>query len=92
VHLRGIGISIYPDDAADAEMLLGHADTAMYHAKANGRNDVQCFSPEMAGRAVDRHEFSLRSQPTIDLATRAHDAATLMGLTSKRTEELESAR
>lgn len=100
-----IGISIYPDDAADAETLLGHADIAMYQAKENGRNDVQCFSPDMvrpvAARlltetsvrgALDGLEFSLRSQPTIDLATRALDAAPLKGLASTRIEELERAR
>src|SRR5581483_8089478 len=31
-----IGISIYPDDGADVETLLQHADAAMYHAKRSG--------------------------------------------------------
>ena len=79
-----IGISIYPDDAGDAEMLLGHADTAMYYAKENGRNNVQFFHQEMVGRAVERQfieaslrgaierkELSLDYQPKVDLATRA---------------------
>jgi diguanylate cyclase (GGDEF)-like protein/PAS domain S-box-containing protein len=77
-----IGVSLYPDDARDAETLLKHADAAMYHAKENGRNNVQFFKQEMAVRAVerqfieaglrgaiDRHEFSLHYQPKIDLAT-----------------------
>jgi diguanylate cyclase (GGDEF)-like protein/PAS domain S-box-containing protein len=59
-----IGISIYPDDAADAETLLGHADTAMYHVKANGRNDVQCFSAEMVGRAAERQFTETRRGAT----------------------------
>ena len=31
-----IGVSLYPDDAADTEALLRHADVAMYRAKAAG--------------------------------------------------------
>ncbi|MEM7042557.1 MAG: EAL domain-containing protein [Pseudomonadota bacterium] len=37
-----IGITLYPDDAADAEQLLVKADIAMYRAKAKGRNG-SCF-------------------------------------------------
>ena len=33
-----IGISIYPDDAADAEKLISFADSALYRAKTSGRN------------------------------------------------------
>ncbi len=33
-----VGISVYPDDCADAETMLRHADIAMYEAKKNGRN------------------------------------------------------
>jgi diguanylate cyclase (GGDEF)-like protein/PAS domain S-box-containing protein len=77
-----IGISLYPDDAGDPETLLSHADAAMYHAKENGRNNVQFFKPDMAVRAVerqfietglrsaiDRDELSLHYQPKIDLGT-----------------------
>ena len=39
-----IGISIYPDDASDDEMLLKHADDAMYMAKESGRNNVKFFA------------------------------------------------
>jgi diguanylate cyclase (GGDEF)-like protein len=42
-----IGISLFPDDAGDAETLLTNADTAMYHAKRVGRNNYKCFTPEM---------------------------------------------
>ena len=42
-----IGISLYPDDGEDVEAVLTNADTAMYYAKRNGRNNWQRFTPEM---------------------------------------------
>jgi diguanylate cyclase (GGDEF)-like protein len=42
-----IGISVFPDDGEDAEMLIRNADAAMYCAKENGRNQCQFFRPEM---------------------------------------------
>ncbi|MFO7649347.1 diguanylate cyclase domain-containing protein [Halomonas campaniensis] len=42
-----IGISLYPDDADDADTLMHYADTAMYHTKRNGRNGHRCFTAEM---------------------------------------------
>jgi diguanylate cyclase (GGDEF)-like protein len=77
-----IGMSIYPDDGADAETLIKNADTAMYQAKENGRQSYQFFEPAMNVRAVERqfieeglrralerHEFALHYQPKIDLKT-----------------------
>ncbi|MDN3525887.1 diguanylate cyclase [Halomonas sabkhae] len=52
-----IGISLYPDDADDADALMHNADTAMYHAKRNGRNGHHCFTAEM-------HTGSLQSRRT----------------------------
>jgi diguanylate cyclase (GGDEF)-like protein len=42
-----IGIAIYPDDAEDEKALLRNADSAMYHAKKSGRNNLKHFTPEM---------------------------------------------
>jgi diguanylate cyclase (GGDEF)-like protein len=42
-----IGISIYPDDGDEVEAILTNADTAMYHAKRDGRNNYKRFTPEM---------------------------------------------
>jgi diguanylate cyclase (GGDEF)-like protein/PAS domain S-box-containing protein len=52
-----IGISIFPDDGHDAETLIKCADTAMYHAKENGRNTYQFFKPDMNVRAVERQSL-----------------------------------
>ncbi|MEW6349176.1 MAG: diguanylate cyclase [Thermodesulfobacteriota bacterium] len=42
-----IGIAIYPGDARDPDRLVQHADTAMYHAKNQGKNNFQFFSNMM---------------------------------------------
>jgi diguanylate cyclase (GGDEF)-like protein len=39
-----IGVSTYPEDSMDAATLLRHADTAMYDAKAKGRNLCLLYS------------------------------------------------
>lgn len=77
-----IGIAIYPDDGVDSEILIKNADTAMYHAKASGRNNFQFFTPDMHARAyellsmeaelrmaITRNEFMLHYQPKISVAT-----------------------
>jgi diguanylate cyclase (GGDEF)-like protein len=51
-----IGVSIYPDDAADSLTLLAHADAAMYHAKDNGRNMVQRFKEPLLAKRVSPKE------------------------------------
>jgi diguanylate cyclase (GGDEF)-like protein/PAS domain S-box-containing protein len=42
-----VGIGVYPEDGTDAETLLKNADTALFHAKAGGRNNRQFFKPDM---------------------------------------------
>lgn len=77
-----IGISIYPDDDTNVDIILQNADTAMYHAKSSGRNNYQFFRADMNSRAVRRlsiesslyralkqGEFLLYYQPKIDLAS-----------------------
>ncbi|ENO80382.1 EAL domain-containing protein [Thauera sp. 63] len=49
-----IGIALYPDDGQSVDVLLKHADTAMYGAKAAGRNNFQFFVPAMNERANER--------------------------------------
>jgi diguanylate cyclase (GGDEF)-like protein/PAS domain S-box-containing protein len=79
-----IGISIYPDDGNNVDSVMQNADTAMFHAKANGRNKYQFFRADMNTSAVQRlaiesslrrglrqSEFLLHYQPQIDLASGA---------------------
>ena len=83
-----IGISVFPDDGTNVDTLMQNADTAMYHAKASGRNNYQFFKPDMNARAVRRlfvesslrralkqGEFLLHYQPKIDLASGAMTGA-----------------
>ncbi|MCW8822213.1 MAG: EAL domain-containing protein [Sulfurovum sp.] len=75
-----IGISIYSQDADNEKDLLKYADTAMYIAKENGRNNYQFYNPEMTQfalkqmkmktslrQAIDNDEFLIHYQPQIDL-------------------------
>ena len=52
-----IGIALFPDDGDSPELLLKHADTALYQAKEQGRNNYQFFSPAMNAAAVKRLEI-----------------------------------
>jgi diguanylate cyclase (GGDEF)-like protein len=74
-----IGIAICPIDGEDIDTLLKNADTAMYHAKGQGRGRYQFYSDSMNAtalerlelesslrRALDRREFVLHYQPRLD--------------------------
>jgi diguanylate cyclase (GGDEF)-like protein/PAS domain S-box-containing protein len=78
-----IGICVFPDDGEDVETLMRHADGAMYHAKASGRNNYQFFTQKMNLAAAQHFElesslrgalalgqFELQFQPIMDIATR----------------------
>ncbi|MFT3801438.1 MAG: EAL domain-containing protein [Burkholderiaceae bacterium] len=83
LHLgASIGIGVYPEDARDAATLLICADTAMYHAKQSGRNQLRFYSPSMRHTAHQRMEiesglrtalreghFELFYQPKIDVGS-----------------------
>ena len=53
-----IGISIFPDDAADAQSLLKHADTAMYAAKQAGKNTCRFYASGPAANDPARRSDS----------------------------------
>jgi diguanylate cyclase (GGDEF)-like protein len=76
-----IGIAIHPTDGEDKETLLKNAATALYRAKAAGRNNYQLYSSQMNAnivhrldvesrlrQALKRDEFLLHYQPMVDVA------------------------
>ncbi|MDH5478757.1 MAG: GGDEF domain-containing phosphodiesterase, partial [Nitrospinota bacterium] len=77
-----LGISLYPADGNSVEDLMKNADTAMYHAKDQGKNNFQFFTEPMNQRvikrlevesnlrkALDKGEMFACYQPKIDLKT-----------------------
>ena len=77
-----IGITHFPDDAAEVESLLKNADQALYVAKAAGRNRFSFFTPSLKEAALVRARltYDLRSglanqqflmvyQPIVNLVT-----------------------
>ena len=92
VHIDGhqlrpttsIGISMFPDDGDEVFSLMKSADTAMYHAKAAGRNNFQFFARKMneqathfftlenrLRKAIETGQLVLHYQPLIDWPRRA---------------------
>jgi diguanylate cyclase len=79
-----MGIALYPDDAADRESLLTHADTALYRAKSEGRNTYRFFEARMGEEvrerrilehdlrlAIARNELRLVYQPQSNIQNQA---------------------
>lgn len=81
IHISAsIGISLFPFDGDDEEVLLTNADSAMYRAKKKGRNQYEKAKVEVnAGaferlsienylrKALENDEFSLHFQPQLDI-------------------------
>ncbi|MFP5391417.1 MAG: EAL domain-containing protein [Gammaproteobacteria bacterium] len=77
-----IGVTLYPDDAQDADTLIKYADNAMYRAKEAGRDAFRFFTAEMNAqsvarldlenalrRAIDNDEFVLYFQPKVHIGS-----------------------
>ena len=79
-----VGVSIYPENGGDAEILLKNADTAMYRAKEKGRNTYRFYAAKMNAQsteqlmlesalrhALDRGELEMHYQPKMNLRTQS---------------------
>jgi len=77
-----VGVALYPDDGADADVLMKNADAAMYQAKADGKDTVRFFNAAMTERARTRvaldaqlrralalEQLELHYQPRMDART-----------------------
>jgi diguanylate cyclase (GGDEF)-like protein len=69
--IPSVGVAGFPEDGADAETVLKHADTAMYHAKSTGAGGVAVYSPTMSSRLrkAMRLESRLRRALRAELLT-----------------------
>lgn len=79
----GVGITLYPQDSDNGDVLLNHADLAMRLAKKRGQTHYQFYNPEQDAEsnerqrlimdldmAIDRGQFQLHYQPLVNLITR----------------------
>ena len=77
-----IGVTLYPQDGADADQLIRHADQAMYVAKQAGKNRYHLFDTALENKikiqregigdirlALERGEFVLHYQPKVNMRT-----------------------
>ena len=83
VELRvsaSIGVTIYPNDGADADQLIRHADQAMFLAKQSGKNCYHLFDVDQDAavktlrttldeieRAITEQELVLHYQPKVNM-------------------------
>src|SRR6202167_796774 len=78
-----VGVALAPADGTDAARLLKSADLALYKAKADGRNCIRFFAPEMDAELQARFEleravrdavlhdrFELHYQPLFEMSER----------------------
>ncbi len=77
-----MGVALYPTDGEEADTLVRNADTAMYRAKDQGRDNAQLYTPAMNAKALERlslesrlrqalqnEELVVHYQPLVDLRT-----------------------
>jgi diguanylate cyclase (GGDEF)-like protein/PAS domain S-box-containing protein len=82
ISSASIGVTIFPDDTDNVDVLLKNADVAMYRAKDKGGNNFQFYTQDMSvqadermelqhglNHALERDEFKLYYQPRINVQT-----------------------
>jgi len=63
-----LGVAMYPSDGDDAQILLKHADVAMYAAKDRGRNNFQFFTRELNRQADERLRLEAAMRDALERA------------------------
>jgi diguanylate cyclase (GGDEF)-like protein/PAS domain S-box-containing protein len=92
VHIQGqdlkvtasIGVTLFPQDNAEPDQLMRHADQAMYEAKQSGKNKFHMFDSaqdaeaksrsqmqELIAQGIANNEFVLHYQPKVNMRTGA---------------------
>jgi len=100
-----IGISFFPKHGEDSSTLLRAADSAMYNAKNDGKNALECFVPnghhggmerlELENglrRALEKSEFELNFQPIVSMGGRLHGFEVLLGWSRANLGRISPAR
>jgi len=92
-----IGVSVFPEDAANGPDLIKNAEAAMYHAKQHGKGTYEFYATHMNARvkerltlinklhtSLERNEFQLYFQPQINIGNnRITGVETLLRWTSR---------
>ncbi len=86
-----IGVALFPQDGARAEVALNHADVAMYQAKSRGRNTLAFYQPALQANAdarlmleqdlrnaLRKNELEIHYQPQADVRRRVVGAEGLL--------------
>ncbi len=86
-----VGVTLFPKDDKDVDDILKQADTAMYRAKAAGRNSIHFFLPTMQEaaderlrlnteirKALEEKQFILYYQPQVDISGKLIGAEALI--------------
>jgi diguanylate cyclase (GGDEF)-like protein len=86
-----IGITLFIGQAESPDELMKRADTAMYQAKASGRDTLRFFDPQMQAsvtqrasleadlrHALDDKQFALHYQPQVDYRGRCFGVEALL--------------
>ena len=100
-----IGISFFPQHGENTSGLLRTADAAMYRAKNEGKNGIECFVPngqhggmerlELENglrRALEKSEFELNFQPIVALDGKLDGFEVLLGWNHAQLGRIPAAR
>jgi len=61
-----LGVSIFPDDAEDADTLVNAADLAMYRAKGDRKNSVSYYEPSLDNAARRKRDLAVHLRHAVD--------------------------